>query len=152
VSASSCHHEPCPLTPTRSSLAIVATLVWSTSCLLYLRYALTTGGAFVRDLRDMTAGPFASLALITPVLLTADGIAPYAHGLATVVLVVLVVLLGGWFTGFWMRGGVELDRLHPGYFLPTVAGGLVASAGAAAVGQQRAARPARPQFRRPPGP
>jgi tellurite resistance protein len=124
------------------ALAIVATLVWSTTCLLYLRYALATGGAFVRDLRDMTAGPFASLALITPMLLTADGIAPYAHGLATVlidVLVVLIVLLGGWFTGFWMRGGVDLDRLHPGYFLPTVAGGLVASAGAAAVGQQRLA-------------
>ena len=44
-----------------------------------------------------------------------------------------ILLLGGWFTGTWMRGGVELDRLHPGYFLPTVAGGLVASAGAAEV-------------------
>jgi len=36
----------------------------------------------------------------------------------------------------WMRGGTELDRLHPGHFLPTVAGGLVASASAADVGQQ----------------
>ena len=56
------------------------------------------------------------------------------------VFIVGVVLLGGWFTGTWMRGGTDLDRLHPGYFLPTVAGGLVASAGAAEVGQQRLAQ------------
>lgn len=124
------------------ALVIAATLVWSVSCLLYLRYAVATRGTVVRDLHDMTVGPFASLALITPVLLVAAGIAPYARGAATVlidVLVVLILLLGGWFTGLWMRGGVDLDRLHPGYFLPTVAGGLVASAGAAEVGQQRLA-------------
>jgi tellurite resistance protein len=51
------------------------------------------------------------------------------------VFLVLTVLLGGWFTGYWMRGGLSLDRLHPGYFLPTVAGGLVASGSAAVVGQ-----------------
>jgi tellurite resistance protein len=125
------------------TLTGIATVAWATSCLFYLRYALTTRGDFGRDLRDMTAGPFASLALITPVLLVADGLAPYAHSTATVlvdVLAVAILLLGGWFTGFWMRGGVELDRLHPGYFLPTVAGGLVASAGAAEVGQVRFAQ------------
>jgi tellurite resistance protein len=31
---------------------------------------------------------------------------------------------------------LNLDRLHPGYFLPTVAGGLVASGSAAVVGQR----------------
>jgi len=125
------------------TLTIIAALVWATSLLLYLRSALSTRGAVVRDVRDMTAGPFASLALITPVLLVADGVAPYLHNLATVlidILAVAILLVGGWFTGYWMRGGVELDRLHPGYFLPTVAGGLVASAGAAEVGQLRLAQ------------
>ncbi|WP_237539893.1 MULTISPECIES: hypothetical protein [unclassified Streptomyces] len=42
------------------------------------------------------------------------------------VFLVLTVLLGGWFTGQWIYGPLELDRLHPGYFLQTVAGGLVA--------------------------
>lgn len=63
-------------------------------------------------------GPFASLALITPMLLAADGVVPYSRPVAAVfvdVFVVAVVLLGGWFTGMWMRGGTELDRLHPGY-------------------------------------
>ncbi|MEO6999359.1 MAG: hypothetical protein ABI112_14860 [Terracoccus sp.] len=121
-------------------LAAVATVGWAGSVVAYLRYAVATSGALSRDLHDMTAGPFVSLAVITPILLVADGIAPYSQVVAAVVidvLAVLVLLLGGWFTGFWMRGGTELDRLHPGYFLPTVAGGLVASAGLAEVGQQR---------------
>ena len=121
----------------------LATVGWLVSVLLYLRYVLTNRGALTSDLHDMTVGPFASLALITPILLAADGVAPYARSVAAVnidVFIVGVVLLGGWFTGTWMRGGTELDRLHPGYFLPTVAGGLVASAGAGEVGQQRLAQ------------
>jgi tellurite resistance protein len=121
----------------------LAAVVWLVSILLYFRYALTTRGALASDLHDMTVGPFASLALITPILLAADGIAPYSRSAASVIIdvfIVGVVLLGGWFTGTWMRGGTDLDRLHPGYFLPTVAGGLVASAGAAEVGQERLAQ------------
>ena len=121
----------------------LAAVAWLVSVLLYLRYVLTTRAALMSDLHDMTVGPFASLALITPILLAADGIAPYCRSVAAVIVdvfVVGVVLLGGWFTGTWMRGGTDLDRLHPGYFLPTVAGGLVASAGAAEVGQQRLAQ------------
>ena len=121
----------------------VAGVAWLVSVLLYLRYVLTVRRVLMSDLHDMTVGPFASLALITPILLAADGIAPYSRSVAAVIIdvfIVGVVLLGGWFTGTWMRGGTELDRLHPGYFLPTVAGGLVASAGAAVVGQQRLAQ------------
>jgi tellurite resistance protein len=122
------------------ALVVIATAAWVVSLALYARYVVTHRGALARDLHDMTAGPFASLAVITPVLVVADGLAPYAHRTATILidlLIVMIVALGGWFTGFWMRGGTELDRLHPGYFLPTVAGGFVASAGAAEVGQER---------------
>ncbi|OFE15827.1 C4-dicarboxylate transporter [Humibacillus sp. DSM 29435] len=124
-------------------LAAIATVVWAGSCVVYLRYAVATPGAWSRDLSDMTAGPFASLAVITPILLAADGIEPYAPVVGAVVVdvfAVLVLVLGGWFTGFWMRGGTDFSRLHPGYFLPTVAGGLVASAGLAEVGQPRFAQ------------
>jgi tellurite resistance protein len=80
--------------------------------------------------------------VITPILLAAEGVAP--HGLtAGRVLVdlflVLTVGLGGWFTGQWMHGKLELDDFHPGYFLPTVAGGFVAALGAALVHQHRLA-------------
>ena len=124
-------------------LAAIATVVWLSSAALYLRYLRTSRGVFGADLNDRTAGPFASLAVITPLLLAADGIAPYSPGLAAVVVdvfLVLTVLLGAWFTGTWMRGGLDIDRLHPGYFLPTVAGGLVAAACAADIGQTRLAQ------------
>ena len=55
------------------------------------------------------------------------------------VFLALTVLAGAWFTGQWIDGPLELDRFHPGYFLPTVAGGFVASAAAAEVGQLRLA-------------
>jgi tellurite resistance protein len=134
------HLAPHEVSDVLTGLAAVA---WLVSVLLYLCYVLATRGALSSDLHDMTAGPFASLALITPILLAADGIAPYSRSVASVIVdafIVGVVLLGGWFTGTWMRGGTDLDRLHPGYFLPTVAGGLIASAGAAEVGQQRLAQ------------
>ncbi|WP_433781566.1 hypothetical protein ACQPX6_17480 [Actinomycetospora sp. CA-101289] len=98
--------------------------------------------AFPGDLLDPVAAPFASLAVITPMLLASLGLYPYAETLGravTDVFIVLTVLLGGWFTGQWIYGSVDLDRFHPGYFLPTVAGGLIGSGAAATVGQQRLA-------------
>ncbi len=133
------------LAPTWPSnvLVVVGTLVWLATTTRYLSYALRSHEALGRDLHDMTTGPFLSLAVITPMLLAADGLTPLSRPVARVIVdafVVLVVPLGGWFTGTWMRGGTELDRLHPGYFLPTVAGGLVASASASDVGQPRLAQ------------
>ncbi|MEP7089203.1 MAG: hypothetical protein ABI776_03765 [Nocardioidaceae bacterium] len=121
-----------------NALVVLATAVWVASMVLYVSYVAVSVGNLARDLHDMTGGPFASLAVIVPLLLVVDGVQPYAPHLAQVlvdILVVAVVALGGWFTGSWMRGGTELDRLHPGYFLPTVAGGFIASAAAAEVGQ-----------------
>jgi hypothetical protein len=124
-------------------IVVLAAAAWALSLALYGRYVMTGGGSLVRDLQDMTVGPFASLAVIVPLLLVVDGLEPYAPQLARVlvdVLVVAVIVAGGLYTGFWMRGGTELDRLHPGYFLPTVAGGFIASAAAAEVGQVRLAQ------------
>jgi tellurite resistance protein len=123
-------------------LLAVAAVAWLLVLAGYLRYVLAVGSALVRDLLDPVAAPFASLALITPMLLAVDGLYPHAPGVGRALLdvfLVLTVLLGAWFTGQWIYGPVQLDAFHPGYFLPTVAGGLIASAGAADVGQRRLA-------------
>ncbi|MCW2929832.1 MAG: potassium-tellurite ethidium and proflavin transporter, partial [Actinomycetia bacterium] len=39
-----------------------------------------------------------------------------------------------WMAGQWIVEGLDLDRLHSGYVLPAVAGGLIASIGAARAG------------------
>ena len=44
-------------------------------------------------------------------------------------------LHGSWFTGQLIYAEYTLDQLHPGYFIPTVAGGLLASVAAVQVGQ-----------------
>jgi tellurite resistance protein len=120
-----------------------AAVAWLIVLAGYLRYVLSVRPALVSDLLDPVAVPFASLALITPMLLAADGLYPHAPAAGRVlfdVFLVLTVLLGGWFTGQWIYRPVSLDTCHPGYFLPTVAGGLIASAGAPPRGGHAGAR------------
>jgi tellurite resistance protein len=127
-------------------ILLIAAASWLIVLAAYLRYlramAPSLGAALSEDLLDPVAAPFASLAFIVPILLASDGLFRYAAGpgrVLTDVFIALTVLLGGWFVGQWIYRPVDLDRFHPGYFLPNVAGGLIASYGAATVGQQRLA-------------
>jgi tellurite resistance protein len=128
--------------PLGQLILILSAAIWLIVVVAYLRNLAHDPMVIGKDLLDPIAAPFASLALITPMLLASVGLYPHAEpaGRAiTDVFLVLTVLLGGWFTGQWIYGQVDLDKFHPGHFLPTVAGGLVASASAAAVGQHRLA-------------
>ncbi|MFE2538799.1 SLAC1 family transporter [Actinacidiphila glaucinigra] len=121
------------------ALLILSAAVWVVVTVAYLNHALRNR-ALVRDLTDQAAGPFASLCVIVPMVIAANGLHAHAETAGRVVVdvfLVLTVLLGAWFTGQWIYGRVDVDRFHPGYFLPTVAGGLLAAASAGAVGQQR---------------
>jgi tellurite resistance protein len=132
----------------RASIAVAeiilatSAVVWLVVVVAYLRHLASDRGVIARDLLDPIAAPFASLALITPMLLASEGLYPHAATAGRVitdVFLVLMVVLAGWFTGQWIYRPVDLDRFHPGYFLPSVAGGLVASASAAVIGQRRLA-------------
>ncbi len=119
-------------------LFAVSAVVWLVVLAAYARYVVAVPKRLVADLVDPVGGPFASLVAITPILLAAQGVYPHAAGAGRIlvdIFVVLTVLLGGWFIGQWIYAPIELDAFHPGYFLPTVAGGLVASIGAAEVGE-----------------
>jgi tellurite resistance protein len=126
-------------------LLVLAGLVWVLVLFLFGRSVVQAPATLGTDLLDQVAGPFASMAVITPMLLAADGVYPYAPGAGRVLVDVFLaatVLLGGWFAGQWIFGRLEADHLHPGYFLPTVAGGLVGSACCAQIGQRRVAEAA----------
>lgn len=87
------------------------------------------------DLRHPVLSPFVSIAPITGMLL-AGALAPVAFTAARVLVIVFLAattVLGGWLTGQWMTGGIDPDAVHPGYFLPTVAGGLIGANCAALV-------------------
>ena len=123
-------------------LLVLAAVVWVVVVVAYLLHAVGEKDRIRTDLLDPIASPFASLAFITPVLLGAQGVFPHAETAGRVmvdVFIVGIVLLGSWFTGQWIYGPLDFATIHPGYFLPTVGGGLVASIGASAVGQPRLA-------------
>ncbi|MDQ1663023.1 MAG: tellurite resistance protein [Blastococcus sp.] len=122
------------------ALLLLSAAVWLVLVLGYLRHLLARPRTVGADLRDPVAAPFASLVVITPMVLAGQGLSPHAALAAQVVtdtFLTLTVLLGGWFTGQWLYRPLDIDRFHPGYFLPTVAGGLIAAAAAGTVGQPR---------------
>lgn len=70
-------------------------------------------------------------------MLIGVALAPYHRGAGAAVFVtglILTLLLGGWLTGGWILQDLTLAQWHPGYLLPTVAGGLIAAAGSASLG------------------
>jgi tellurite resistance protein len=103
----------------------------SAATLLALFFAYVAQGPrqILSDLHDRVLAPFVSLATITAVLL-ATALTGYAFAPARVLVVMFLVAtiaVGGWLTGQWMTGALDQDAIHPGYFLPTVAGGLLGS-------------------------
>jgi len=89
----------------------------------------------VADLRDPVLSPFVSASALTAMLLAA-ALATGAFAAGRVLVIVSLALttaIGGWLTGQWMTGGIDPDSVHPGYFLPTAAGGLIGADAAAQV-------------------
>ena len=87
------------------------------------------------DLRDPVLSPFVPASALTAMLLAAALAqdAPAAGRVLVVVFLAVTIALGGWLTGQWMTGGIDPDSVHPGYFLPTAAGGLIGANAAAQV-------------------
>lgn len=116
-------------------LWITAAVFWVVITVSYLGNVIAQGrlGA---QMPDPIMGPFTSVLLIVPMLL---GIALEPHASTAgrtifAISLVLTILLGAWLTGLWIRADIDLVQWHPGYFLPTVAGGFIASAGSATLG------------------
>jgi tellurite resistance protein len=114
------------------AIAVLAAGVWLTVAGCYLAQGRAR---IMAGLRDPVLSPFVSGGLIAPMILGAElaAVAPTAGRVVVVVFLALTVAVGGWFTGQWMLGHVPASAYHPGYFLPTVMGGLVGAYATAAV-------------------
>ncbi|MFJ6393337.1 TDT family transporter [Streptomyces sp. NPDC091972] len=116
-------------------LWILAAAIWLVTLFAYLRNTIAQG-RLRTEMADPTTGPFTALIAIVPMLL-GIGLAPHARTAGEAVFavsLVLTIVLGSWLTSLWIRADLELRQWHPGYFLPTVAGGLIASACSSALG------------------
>jgi tellurite resistance protein len=107
--------------------------------LLLAAFALRLIGAprsVLAALADPILSPFTALLPIVGMLL-ALGLQPHAPTVARALFLVCfaaTMLLAGWLTGEWIVAPRTIDHLHPGYFLPSVAGGFVGAQGAATLG------------------
>jgi tellurite resistance protein len=118
------------------ALFAVTAAVWLVLAVGYLSQVPHRRGGWRRELADPVLAPFVSLIPIVGMLL-AIGLMPHAHAAGRWmfgIFAVATVVLAGWMTGQWLLEDLDLDRLHSGYFLPAVAGGLIASIGAALAG------------------
>ncbi len=90
-------------------------------------YAAQGPRRVLADLRDPVLAPFVAVPAITAMMLAAAlASVAFAAGRALVVIFLAVTVgVGGWLVGRWFAGDLDQVSVHPGYYLPTVAGGLV---------------------------
>ncbi|MEV4348240.1 hypothetical protein AB0J83_27605 [Actinoplanes sp. NPDC049596] len=118
-------------------LWVVTAAVWVAALIWYGR-DVVRGGRLRTELTDPVFAPFVALIAIVPMFL---GIAltGHAHQVGEVVFgiaLALTVAIGGWLSGEWIIADLRLAQWHPGYFLPTVGGGLIGAGGSAALGHR----------------
>ena len=116
-------------------LWIVAAVAWLVSVARYLLGARTVR-QLQEDLGHPVLGPFAALIPTTGMLLgaTLSRFAPTAGKTVVLVMFVLGIAVATAFVRRLLLGGLDLDRLHAGYLLPTVAAGLIGGQALATVG------------------
>lgn len=82
------------------------------------------------DLRDPVQGPFVPVSALTAMILAAAlARYPFAAGrLLVIIFLAVTITAGGWLTGQWIARDADQAPVHPGYYLPTVAAGMVGAA------------------------
>lgn len=120
----------------------VPDVLWAVGALLWLgvggAYVVQrrrATGAFSADLRHPIIGPFAAYApIIALLLMTHFGqYIPDAAAWIVWALVFALLAVAARLVAHWLIGDLTLSHLHPGYFLPVVAGSFVGSIGLSSV-------------------
>lgn len=123
-----------------SALWLVAGATWLALLVPYVAQ-VHRGRGLAAELADPTFGPFTAVPVML-VMLLGGALAPWSRSAGVAVFLVglaATVLVGGYLSGQWILADLRLAQWHPGYFLPTVGGGLVAATVAARLGFDRTA-------------
>ena len=119
----------------------LATIAWLTLTLAYLTHGLRHGGTLGRDLKSPVTGPLTTY-LPAIGLLLVPHLSLYSHAAAEwacgVFVATLLLLVASMLTELF-RGNVPLVAVHPGYFLPYVAGASITGIAFAGIGARTAA-------------
>lgn len=117
-------------------LAALTLGVWVVLVSLYVRLQVVGRTSIMTELTHPVTAPFLALIPITLIVLVPE-IHRWSATAATVITViggVTALLLGAWLTGRWMGRGVPERALNSGYYLPTVAAGLLSATALAVLG------------------
>lgn len=123
----------------------ISGVCWLVFSVLYIGERLRSRGAFRADREHPTDGAQAAFIPVVGLLLLTHFERYIPRGAAQAVCWVLVFALAvvaGQLFAHWLTGQTSFPQLHPGYFLPLVAGPFVASISLSTVGVHTAARAA----------
>lgn len=98
------------------TLLALAGALWVVALVAYAVHVAAHRGTLSSDLSHPVLSPFLSLAVITPMVLAARGVAPWAPSLGSALVDVFLaatVLHGAWFTGALIAGEYAIDAMHP---------------------------------------
>ena len=119
------------------TLWIVAVAAWLAT-LIWYGHDVVRGGRLRTEVTDPVFAPFTALIVIVPMFfgVTLAGHSRPAGQVVFGIALALTVAVGGWLSGEWIVADLRLARWHPGYFLPTVGGGLIGAGGCAVLGHR----------------
>lgn len=122
-------------------LFAIGSVLWAAFTVIYVVNGIRKKGVFRGDLTHPGAGPFSAYIPLIAVLLAAH----YTE-IDTAVFSVLcwisasaLAIVAAQLIALWLSGSVSLNSVHPGYFIPVVAGANVVSIGFSTTGAHEAA-------------
>jgi tellurite resistance protein len=118
------------------ALWAVAAIAWVWLIVAHVVRGSRSGSSLGSQLRHPAQGPIGALTAIVGMLLGATlyRLLPVAGIVLVIASIAAAAIFAGWLLSFWLSGSLEVDSVHGGYFLPTVAAGLIAATTAAQVG------------------
>jgi len=126
------------------ALFALSTVMWLVLSAAYFFTRLRGSGSFTADRQHAVYGPYTAYIPVIGILDSSHYV-QYVHDAARGIVIVLVVALGvllAQLLTYWLQGNLPVKAFHPGYFLPTAAGGFVCSIGLSLSGWHQAAESA----------
>lgn len=122
------------------ALFAVSAAAWLALSVAYLLTRSRTRGGFTVDRTHSVIGPFAAYLPVVGLLVSSHYVQylPAARYVVAVFVAALAYLIAQ-LLAHWLLGNLPAEALHPGYFLPTVAGPFIASIGLSFNGWHHAA-------------
>lgn len=115
---------------------LIAAIAWIWTLAVHVHRGTRTDQPLSHQLTHFAQGPLAALLPLAAMLLGASlhRTIPLAGTVLTLISIAAATAFAAWILSFWMRGEMQLESVHGGYFLPISAAGLVGALAAAETG------------------